>query len=73
MIAMTIYGLKELLMHVTEPTGYQAFVGLLCNLNTFAFCGSFRAGELVVIPSQLDYSAPQVQDLTFGISNARYL
>ncbi len=29
MVAMTIYGLKELFMHVPEPTGYQAFVGLL--------------------------------------------
>ncbi len=25
--------LKELLMHVPDPTGYQAFVGLLRNLN----------------------------------------
>ncbi len=32
MVAMTIYGLKELLMHVPEPTGEQAFVGLLRNL-----------------------------------------
>ncbi len=30
---IAMYGLKELLMHVPEPTGYQAFVGLLRNLN----------------------------------------
>ncbi len=29
MVAMTIYGLKELLMQVPDPTGYQAFVGHL--------------------------------------------
>ncbi len=37
MVAMTIYGLKELLMHVPEPTGYQAFVGLLRNLKSVVF------------------------------------
>ncbi len=29
---MTIYGLTELLKHVPEHIGYQAFVGLLRNL-----------------------------------------
>ncbi len=36
MVAMTTYGLKELLMHVPDPTGYQAFVGLLRNLKTMS-------------------------------------
>ncbi len=34
MVAITIYGLKEVLMHVPEPMVYQAFVGLLHNLNS---------------------------------------
>ncbi len=35
MVGMTIYDLKELLMHVPEPMVYQIFVGLLRNLKYF--------------------------------------
>ncbi len=39
-------------------------------INTLAFIGCFRAGELVSMPSKLGYECPLIQDLTFGCFNA---
>ncbi len=46
--------LKELLMHVPDPTGYQAFVGLLRNLKVEKCVGLLDVlGRLILIPNSV--------------------